>query len=469
MNSYKYLLKNIGLFTLGEFASKFITFFMLPLYTYYLSTEEYALIDLIQVTQSLIIPIITLSIVDAVLCYSFDQNENKSEVFTIGLTVTLVAIVLTWAGCFIVRGNGTIAPYWILIAVSMTSQMGNNLLSNFARAVDKVSAIAASSIFATLLVAGSNILMVAYLGMGIHGYLLALVAGNVFRCVYLGAACKIWREISFGSMHGKTIWKMLKYSLPMIPNSLFWWVNSSINKYFLTGMTSLSEVGLYSAASKIPTLGNTVMNVFNSAWRLSAIKEDSSEDKSSFFLSIYELFSLLLIIVTLGITVCVKPLALILFSKDFYQAWIVVPLLMIGFYFNSMNSFVGSLFVGAKITKILFTTTVFGAVANVVFNLILIPQFGIMGAAVATIVSNAAVFVARLVRAKQWLGFETSWAKLALAVISAVILAVVACMDTLWLYVVFVPAFGFVLFLYREQLKFMVNTARTIIDRVKGK
>ena len=53
MSSYKYLLKNVGLFTISEFASKFITFFMLPLYTYYLSTEEYAVIDLIQVTQNL--------------------------------------------------------------------------------------------------------------------------------------------------------------------------------------------------------------------------------------------------------------------------------------------------------------------------------------------------------------------------------------------------------------------------------
>ena len=132
MSSYKYLLKNVGLFTISEFASKFITFFMLPLYTYYLSTEEYAVIDLIQVTQNLIIPVVTLSIADAVLRFAFDRNENTGEIFTLGVCVAAVASVLVVIGCFAGSGNEVIGQYlWWIIWSMITMMFSGGMVSTF--------------------------------------------------------------------------------------------------------------------------------------------------------------------------------------------------------------------------------------------------------------------------------------------------------------------------------------------------
>lgn len=467
MSSYKYLLKNVGLFTISEFASKFITFFMLPLYTYYLSTEEYAVIDLIQVTQNLIIPVVTLSVADAVLRFAFDRNENTGEVFSLGVWITAVASVLVVIGCLVGSGSEIVGQYLWWIVWSMITMMFSNLLSNFARAIDKVQAITVSSIITTAIVAGSNVLLVAYLKMGVAGYLCALVLGNAFKCLYLAVACRTWGYIHFCSLRKDTLVRMLKYSLPLIPNSMFWWVNSSINKYFLTGLTTLAQVGLYSAASKIPAMGNIIANVFNSAWRMSAIKEVDSEDKNSFFEMIYELYTFTLAVIVLGITVFVKLLALILFSKDFYDAWIVVPFLMLGFYFDSINAFIGNLFVGAKITKVLFTTTVVGAVANVALNAALIPSFGIIGAAIATTFSNMVIFFVRRKRAKEWLQFSPSLKKQGPVVAVMVILALAAFSNTIWLYILFPFAMAVVLFIYRQQVGFLYQQGMKILGKVK--
>lgn len=467
MSSYKYLLKNVGLFTISEFASKFITFFMLPLYTYYLSTEEYAVIDLIQVTQNLIVPIVTLSITDAVLCFCFDKNEKIDDVFTIGVIITIGASALVVTGCLITSRNEIIGQYLWGIICSMISMMFSNLLFNFARAVDKVQAITISSIITTAIVASSNVLMVAYWKMGVAGYLSALVLGNTFKSIYLLISCRAWRYCNFRACHKDTLVRMLRYSLPLIPNGLFWWVNSSINKYFLTGMTTLAQVGLYSAASKIPAMGNTIANVFNSAWRMSAIKEVDSEDKNSFFEMIYELYTFTLAVIVLGITVSVKLLALILFSKDFYDAWIVVPFLMLGFYFDSINAFIGNLFVGAKITKVLFTTTVVGAVANVALNAALIPPFGIVGAAIATTFSNTVIFFVRRKRAKEWLQFSPSLKKQGPVVAAMVILALAAFSNTIWLYILFPFTMAVVLFIYRQQVGFLYQQGMKILGKVK--
>lgn len=465
MSSYKYLLKNVGLFTISEFASKFITFFMLPLYTYFLSTQEYAVIDLIQVTQNLIIPVITLSIADAVLGFCFDRKENIEEIFTIGVWITTIAAILVVLGAILASGNEIIGQYLVWIMLSMISMMFTNLLSNFARAIDKVQAITVSSIMATAIVAGANVILIAYFKMGVAGYLSALVLGNVFKCIYLTIACKAWNWLQFGLISKNTTLRMLKYSLPLIPNSLFWWINSSINKYFLTGMTTLAQVGLYSAAGKIPALGNTIANVFNSAWRMSAIKEVDSKDKNRFFLMIYELYAFTLAIIVLGITVSVKLLALILFSKDFYDAWIVVPFLMLGFYFDAINAFIGSLFVGAKITKVLFTTTVVGAIANVFLNVLLIPRFGIIGAAIATTFSNIVIFGVRRKKAEEWLKFSPSMKKQGIVVFAMVVLALLAFYDTVWLYIAFPITLVVVLLVYKQQMKFLYHQLKITLKK----
>ena len=221
MSSYKYLLKNVGLFTISEFASKFITFFMLPLYTYYLSTEEYAVIDLIQATQNLIIPVVTLSVADAVLRFAFDRNENTGEVFSLGVWITTVASVLVVIGCLAGSDNEIVGQYLWWIVWSMITMMFSNLLSNFARAIDKVQAITVSSIITTAIVASANVLMVAYLKMGVAGYLCALVLGNAFKCLYLAVACRTWKYLQFRSLRKDTLVRMLKYSLPLIPRDSF--------------------------------------------------------------------------------------------------------------------------------------------------------------------------------------------------------------------------------------------------------
>lgn len=465
MNSYKYLLKNIGLLTASQFASKFITFFMLPLYTYYLSTQEYGVIDLVQVTESLVIPIITLSIADGVLCYCFDQSEDKTEIFSIGTYITLGAIVIAWIGCFVAGRSETLQEYWVLIGLAMTCQMLTNLVSNFARAIDKVRAIAISSTFTTFIVASVNIFLIAYMKLGVLGYFIALNCGNVVRLVYLAYQCKIWNYVRLSGLSQKTLGKLLKYSIPMIPNSLFWWVNASIDKYFVTGMMSLADAGLYSVGVKMPTVGNSIVGVFNSAWRLSAIKENNSQGKHQFFNQVFELFSLLIIGVTMGITVLAKPLAYMLFNKEFFQAWTVVPFLMVGFYFSCVSAFIGNLFLGARITKILFTTTVYGAVVNIILNLLMIPSWGIMGAAVATMISNCVVYGIRLVRAEKMLGFCPALGKQFLMIASALLTAVIVYIDIIWLYIFVVPLVILVLYTQRSTVNFVLDGVKKLFAK----
>ena len=90
---YKYLFKNIGLLTISNFTSKILTFLLVPLYTNVLTTEEYGTYDFYVVTALLLVPLLSVDIVDSILRFSLDKNNNAKEVFSIGVRIELLAIV----------------------------------------------------------------------------------------------------------------------------------------------------------------------------------------------------------------------------------------------------------------------------------------------------------------------------------------------------------------------------------------
>ena len=84
MNKYRTLLLNIGLFGINTVATKLITFLLVPLYTYYLSTKEFGITDMSLTVISLVLPIASMSISDAVLRFVIDDSNDQKSVVSYG-------------------------------------------------------------------------------------------------------------------------------------------------------------------------------------------------------------------------------------------------------------------------------------------------------------------------------------------------------------------------------------------------
>ena len=97
---YKYLAKNIGLLTLSSFATKILSFFLVPLYTNVLSTSQYGINDLFVTTIGLLVPIVTLNIQESVMRFSMDGKYEKKQILSVGMlyltigTVIVIALLL---------------------------------------------------------------------------------------------------------------------------------------------------------------------------------------------------------------------------------------------------------------------------------------------------------------------------------------------------------------------------------------
>ncbi|EKQ20121.1 membrane protein [Lacticaseibacillus paracasei] len=159
-----------------------------------------------------------------------------------------------------------------------------------------------------------------------------------------------------------------------------WFFTNDASRFFIVAIVGLSANGLYAVANKIPTIINVLYNIFTQAWQISAVEEYQNNPKSRFFSKILNANIALSMISLSGLLVILKPLMKVFVAPSFYESWKLVPLLLIAAVFANFSSFIGTMYLATKRTRAIMSSTVFGMIANVLFNSILIPSFGVQGA-----------------------------------------------------------------------------------------
>lgn len=459
--NYRNLFQNIGIFTLTNFVSRFLSLIILPLYTYYLSTEEYGTIDLVTTVISLIFPIFSLTISDAVLRLSISDGEKQKEIFSDGIKVILIGSIPVALGTMV--SSFFINDLWILCSffVIYFLQAFNTIFGAFAKAINKTRLMAIITLIVSISIVAFNVFFVAAVRWGIRGYWISTILGNLIGFILYIFVCKLYNYWKAGSIDRAVLKEMLMYSVPLIPNALFWWINSSLDRWALTLLTSVSVVGLYSCANKIPSALSTVNTIFSQAWNLSLFQSDDSKERHHFFLETYQYYNEVLFCCSIGIIWLSKVVASLIFSKDFYQSWILIPLLTFGVYYSSLNAIIGSLFTAEKKTKYIFTTTFIGSLVNCILNFLLVFVLQAQGAALATLISYILVWLMRVRKIRLLFDIRINYRKSALQFLILCILSILMICEKMFLIV------SLVVIVY--CLYFAATSARMFIKSIKSK
>lgn len=406
LNTYKKLIGNSFVFAIGNLGSKLIAIILVPLYTYYLTTIEYGTIDLITTTTSMLLPIVSLSIFDAVLRFAMDKSQPTDSVFTNTVIVTSIGALIAilsypFLSYFNVFGESIIFMYVILIL-----QAFQTLFAQFVRAVGKVKIFALNGIVMAVITGVMNIFLLVYLNMGINGYLLALVLSNLVSIIYLTIAGKIYKFINFKKINKDLTKRMLIYCIPLIPNALMWWVMNASSRYFILFFVGASANGIFAVANKIPSLLSILNQIFSQAWQLSAIEEYESKDKSKFYSEVFSYFSMVMFLGTSAILVVIKIAMNFAVAPEFYTAWKYIPFLLLGVVFSSFSGFLGTNYIAAKKTGGVFRTSIIGGIVNVVSNLIFVPWIGTNGAGISTMISFFVIWIIRVYDTKKFINIK---------------------------------------------------------------
>ncbi len=408
MNKYKTLVSNTALISLGTFGSKLLVFLMVRFYTGYLTTAQYGTADLITQTANLLLPLISLGITDGVFRFAIDSKIDKKSVFSSGLyTITLGGLAFFIIAPVLMLTNQFDGYVWLIVVYTMASCY-HSLCSKYIRALGSTAFFAVQGIINTSLVIVFNILFLAVFNIGITGYVLSVVLADGISALLIFVREKLWRDITVRV--DKTIFKdILRYSIPMIPATIFWWVTSVSNRYLVNGFIGSEANGIYAVSYKLPTLLTLISTVFMQAWQFSAVTESENDKKEhiDFFSKVWGSFQSIMFLVGAGVVAFSIPLIKLLTTDAFFSAWKYVPMLTAAMVFSAFTNFMGSVYIVEKRSKNSFLTTMVGAVLNIILNFILIPSpLGVQGAAIATFLSYLLIFVIRAVNVLKYIPFK---------------------------------------------------------------
>ena len=299
-----------------------------------------------------------------------------------------------------------------------------------------------------------NIVLLLVFRLGLVGYLTATICSYFIATIYTIIAGKILPDITDFHINKRLLKEMLRFSIPMIPTLIAWWLVNSIDKYFIISMVGIGASGVYAVAHKIPTILNTVTQIFNKAWQISAVSVYESKDRNEQYTEIYNIFCFLSMFGCLAINSFAKLLGAVLFAKDYFIAWTYVPPLVISAVFSSMAGFLAQIFTSAKRTNTLFVSTVIGAASNFILNYFFIKWLGTLGAAYATMLSFFFVWLARIIAVRRIVQLQMNYFRLAATTVVLLMHSIV---------ILFAESFSVVASVGAFLLLFILNWQNTIM------
>ena len=422
---YRKLGKDFLLMFIGNFSSKILIFLLVPFYTSCMTTEQYGIVDIITTSVSLLCPFLSLTIAEAVMRFALEKNSDIKQVFSIGFYITVFSILIMLLISPVVFFSNILKPYYVYMILYYIVSVFLLFVNQFAKGIDNVKEFTIAGILQTVVTILCNLVFLLFLQKGIDGYLLSYIIGYAIGILYLAYNLNFGQYLlRISHIEIEYFKKMVRFSVPLIANNLAWWILNSSDKYMIQFLRGASDVGVYSVAYKIPTIMTTITSLFSASMRISAIPNYEEEESKKFVNKTFYGYICLLGCITSGMIVCVKIFAWILFQKDFFIAWRVSAILLLGYMFYAIAEYIGIVFLATNKTTYILHSCATGAVINIILNIILINYMGYIGAAVATVISYFVLLIIRIIKARYIMNFGTSiW----MLLISSVLILIEIC------------------------------------------
>jgi O-antigen/teichoic acid export membrane protein len=305
--------------------------------------------------------------------------------------------------------------------VLLWAQMNYEQLTSLFRVEERSVSYVAATLANVIITVVATILLVAVWHKGAIGVL----AGNFTGTLVVYFVLLAYRRYQLGLEFDRGLFRqMQRFGLPLVPSGLALWVIDLSDRFFLVHMKGLGETGLYSIGVRISTALLLVLIALRTAWPAFAfsIKDDGEAKRTYGYVLTYVLY--LCSWLSLALSLLAPWLVRLLTTPRFYRAEEVVPLLVFGgtafIAFNVMSIGIGR----AKKTQFNWVITGGAALVNIGLNFVLIPPYGMIGAAISTLIAYLVMFFGMTIRAQQVFPVPYQWRRITLAVGAAVGLTV---------------------------------------------
>ena len=463
-NRIAFLLGNTLVFALGGLAIKAVSLVLMPLYTTALTAGEYGTAELLNSAIEIVLPLLSLGVVEALYRFSIDDDVPKDELFAGSLVVLGGGVVCTGVACALGSALWNMehaAAFFVLFCSVCVFKATTQL----ARGLGHVRRFVLYGLINALAMVVSTYLLLVRAHLGVEGYLWSFTIGYLVGglVAFLGSA--EYRLLAPFRVDRALLRRMLVYSLPLVPNLLSWWLVSVSGRYVVLWGSGVVAAGLFTAASKMPALVNIVASVFQQAWQYSTAREIDSPDRGAFFGVVMRGYSLATLTVAGLVIALNRPISRVMLQAEFAEGWRYVPLLMLVASFGVISIFFESFYQALKNSGVLMVSTALGAVVNVILGVALVPFMGPWGAGLAGAVAYALVLVVRARDLRRRINLPID--RLRLGYQLALLISITACMSFdggSWLTAVVWACLGL---LVTSDITVLTNSARAVAESLR--
>lgn len=459
MGKYKYLAGNIALFSISNFVSKILVFLLVPFYTNVLTTAEYGIADIFQVTLLLLVPALTINMGEGALRFGIERHDKRRSILGIGLKYTMiaaggVALVCLIASFFV---SSEIKWYLLLFTILFLTNALYEFLILYFQGSELVGIVVIGSILSTITMIACNLVFLLKLKIGLNGYLFSqMIAFGIAVITMLILGKIVTRgngEEQNEDNTDKALEKeMLDYGRPLILYSTGSWVNNAADRYLVSAICGAAVNGVYGVAYKIPAILTVFQRIFAQAWQMSATKSYKEEKSEEFFTTMYKVYHAFMVLACSFLIMIVKPMASFLFRKEFFSAWEYVPPLLISVVFGAMTGFIGSICLAYKDSKAMGIATGIGAAVNVILNILSIPYLSAMGAAIATAISYYLMYLLAFIKVRKYVKIRANYVRDYISYIILIAQAVVIINEIGYAHIINISLFAVMIVIYYREV-----------------
>lgn len=425
MSKQKTLVKNTFIIAAGKLSTQFLTFLLLPLYTSHLLASEFGTVDLITTYVTLLVPLVTLSLEMAVFRYLIDIRNDQAAIHrVISSVLSLVGIsLLIFISAFTVLQHYIEIPHAAIILCVIMAIICTNIMMQVARGMGRNAVYSIGSVIAGVTTILANIVLIVQLNMGVSGVLMATILGNVACAVFLIVKLRIHRYVGRGDL--RTMNRLLRYSLPLIPNSVSWWVVNAADRSIIALFLGVTSNGIFAVAYKFPVIFSALLSFYGMSWTESASVHINSKDRDLFFSQAINASTRLFGALGLCIIAGVPIIFSLLVNTTYHDAYSYIPILMLGAVSNFFVQIYSGIYIAKKMTKRVLNSTLLAALVSIGLTLLLIPGLGLYAPATGMLAGYMSMAIFRFYDIKKFVDIQydiKSLTTLALAFATVIIL-----------------------------------------------
>ena len=454
------LAKNTGILAIGTFLPKLASFITLPILTACLTKAEYGTYDLISTLVSLILPIATIKLEAGMFRFLIDSRNNREEckrIITTALFFMLPIAFFTVLIMFFVLQLNPITKLLICIYFFIDSIF--RFLQQIVRGLGRNTVFSISAIAYSVLNMCFIVLFVKWQGYGLNGVLLSMNISLIVASIILFISVHLFSFLSFSCFSKSTLLKMIKYSWPMLPNSLSSWVMRLSDRLVITAVLGIEANAVYAVANKIPQLMSIAQSTFTFAWQenasLSVKDQDVEKYYSQMFRSVFDLMTG----VFTGLIAVMPILFMVLVKGDYVEAYQQMPILLGGMFFCALSAFLGGIYVAHMKTTSVGISTFIAAVINFIVDIALIHSIGLYAASGSTLISYFILCIYRMIDVQKFQKVNYEWKHIIKCIIVIILMSIVSLQNSVLLQVInFIVGISYAVYLNKKILIGLVKT-----------